>query len=125
MVIMVRVYYRMYITYTLTGFLFDLDQSNVDRDIEKIEGLIKQCLSIPQKLYNVTKRLKAKKKIEKYFPGFMAFTDGTEQPIPRPAKNKIKEDYSTPARKEAHRQEPVYSKPKRMDNLQDKTQTKR
>ena len=27
------VYYRLYITYTLSGFLFDLDQSNVCRDI--------------------------------------------------------------------------------------------
>ena len=27
------VYYRLYITYTLSGFLFDLDQSNVYREI--------------------------------------------------------------------------------------------
>jgi hypothetical protein len=52
------VYYRLYITYTLTGFLFDLDQSNVLKDIEKIEGLMRSCLPIPQKLYNITKRLK-------------------------------------------------------------------
>jgi hypothetical protein len=30
-------YYRLYITYTLDGFLFDLDQSNICRDIQKIE----------------------------------------------------------------------------------------
>ena len=41
-VIMVLVYYRLYITYTLMEFLFGLDQSNVCRDIEKIEGLIRQ-----------------------------------------------------------------------------------
>jgi len=35
-IIMVLVYYRLYITYTLAGFLFDLDQSNVCRDIKKI-----------------------------------------------------------------------------------------
>ncbi len=28
---MVLVYYRLYITYTLAGFLFDLDQSNICR----------------------------------------------------------------------------------------------
>ena len=33
------VYYRLYITYTLTGFLFDLDQSNICRDIQKIERI--------------------------------------------------------------------------------------
>lgn len=89
MVIMVLVYYRLYITYTLTGFLFDLDQSNICRDIQKIEGLIRSCLPIPQKLYNVTRRLKTKEEVEEYFPGFMAFTDCSEQPIPRP-KNWIR-----------------------------------
>ncbi len=41
------VYYRLYITYTLTGFLFDLDQSTICRNIQKIEGLIRKCLPIP------------------------------------------------------------------------------
>ena len=31
--LMLLVYYRLYITYTLSGFLFDLDQSNICRDI--------------------------------------------------------------------------------------------
>ena len=72
-VIMVLVYYRLYITYTLTEFLFGLDQSNVCRCIQKIEGLIRQCLPIPQKLYKLTKRLKTKEEVEQHFPGFMAF----------------------------------------------------
>ena len=54
------VYYRLYITYTLAdGFLFDLDQSNTCRNIQKIEKLIRrECLPIPQKIYRITKRLK-------------------------------------------------------------------
>ena len=40
--LMILVYYRLYITYTLTGFLFDLDQSNICRDIQKIESLIRK-----------------------------------------------------------------------------------
>ena len=39
--IMLIVYYRLYITYTLAGFLFDLDQSNICRDIQKIEEFAK------------------------------------------------------------------------------------
>ena len=36
--LMILVYYRLYITYTLAGFLFDLDQkSNFCKDIQKIE----------------------------------------------------------------------------------------
>ena len=58
--LMILVYYRLYITYSLAvGFLFDLDQkSNVCRDIQKIEGLVRQCVPIPQKTYNIIKRLK-------------------------------------------------------------------
>ncbi len=55
--LMVLVYYRLYITYTLAGFLFDLDQSNICRDIQKIEELVRKCLPIPQKIYRMTKRL--------------------------------------------------------------------
>jgi hypothetical protein len=81
--LMLLVYYRLYITYTLAvGFLFDLDQkSNVCRDIQKIESLIRKCIPIPQKIYQITKRLKTPEEVEKYFPGFMAFTDCTEQQI--------------------------------------------
>jgi hypothetical protein len=89
--LMLLIYYRLYITYTLAGFLFDLDQSNICRDIQKIEGLIRKCVPLPQKLYNITKRLQTPEEVEKYFPGFMAFIDSTEQQIPRPIDNKIRE----------------------------------
>ncbi|MDQ6722654.1 MAG: transposase family protein [Thermoproteota archaeon] len=41
------VYYCLYITDTLAGFLFDLDPSNVCRDIQNIKGLIRQCVPFP------------------------------------------------------------------------------
>src|SRR5690349_62762 len=93
---MLLVYYLFYITYTPTGFLlFDLDQSSICRDIQKIEKLIRQCLPFPQKIYNITKRLKTLDEVEKYFPGFLAFIDCTEQEIPRPVdKKRIKTFYS-------------------------------
>ena len=40
--LMLLIYYRLYITYTLSGFLFDLDQSNICRDIQKIEQLVRK-----------------------------------------------------------------------------------
>ncbi len=91
--LMLLVYYRLYITYTLAGFLFDLDQSNICRDIQKIESLIRQCVPIPQKTYNITKRLKTPEAVEKYFPGFIAFTDCTEQQIPRPVDRERRKMY--------------------------------
>lgn len=91
--IMLLIYYRLYITYTLAGFLFDLDQSNICRDIQKIDTLIRQCLPIPEKFCNITKRLKTPEEVETYFPGFLAFIDSTEQQIPRPVDKERRKMY--------------------------------
>jgi hypothetical protein len=93
--LMLLVYYKLYITHTLAGFLFDLDQSNVHRDIRYMEPIVKSCIPLPQKLYNVTRRLRTVEEVEIYFPGFKAFIDSTEQEIPRPIdKTRRKEYYS-------------------------------
>jgi hypothetical protein len=47
----------------------------------------------------VAKRLKTKEEIEQYFPGYLAFVDCTEQPIPRPAKNRLRQTYYSGNRK--------------------------
>ena len=92
--LMLLVYYRLYITYTLSGFLFDLDQSSICRDIQNIESLVRKCLPIPQKIYDISKkRLRTPDEVEQYFPGFLAFIDSTEQQIPRPVDNKRRKAY--------------------------------
>ena len=63
------------------------------RDIQKIESLVRQCVPIPQKIYNITKRLKTPDEVERYFPGFLSFIDSTEQQIPRPVDKKRKKIY--------------------------------
>jgi hypothetical protein len=85
-------YYHLYITYTLADFLFDTDQSNIYRDIQKIEKLIRKCVPIPQKICKITKRWKmTPEEVEKYFPSFLVCMDYTKQSIPRPVdKNKRK-----------------------------------
>jgi DDE superfamily endonuclease/Helix-turn-helix of DDE superfamily endonuclease len=87
------VYYRLYITYTLSGFLFDLDQSNVCRDICMLEPLVKLCIPLPKKLYKRTRRLRTTDEVEEYFPGFKAFIDSSEQEIPRPKNKRRKKSY--------------------------------
>jgi len=75
--LMLLVYYRLYITFTLSGFLFDLDQSNVCRDICMLEPLVKLCIPLPKKLYKCVKKLI--EEVDEYFPGFKAFIDSAEQ----------------------------------------------
>ena len=102
--LMLLVYYRLYITYALSGFLFDLDQSNVYRDISIIEPLVKWCVPLQKKLYKRTGRrgrLRTIEEVEEYFPGFKAFIDSTEQEIPRP-KNKRKRKSYYSGKKKRH-----------------------
>jgi hypothetical protein len=86
---MFLIYYRLYITSTLTGFLFDLDQSNVLKDIRKLEFHLKEILPTPKKLHNKIKRLQTLEEIEEVLPELCTYIDATEQEIPRP-KNKHK-----------------------------------
>ena len=99
--LMLLVYYRLYITYALSGFLFDLDQSNVFRDLNILESLLKECIPLPKKIYKRTRRLRTIDEVEQYFPGFKAFIDSTEQEIPRP-KNKRKRKSYYSGRKRKH-----------------------
>ncbi len=57
---------------------------------------------MPQKIYNITKRLKTPDEVEKYFPGSIAFIDCTEQPIPRPANKRKKKMYYFLGKKKKH-----------------------
>ena len=52
-------------------------------------------MSIPQKIYKITKRLLTPEELEEYFPGFLTFIDSTEQQIPRPVDDeRLKRYYS-------------------------------
>jgi len=53
--------------------------SDTCRDVQKTEMLVRQCLPpIPQKIYNITKRLKTLQEIKKYFTGVMSFIDSKD-----------------------------------------------
>ena len=95
------IYYRLYITSTLTGVLFELDQSNVLKDTRKLEPLIKDVLPTPKKLHDKAKRLQTLQEIEAMFPELKAFLDATEQEIPRP-KNKHKRKTHYSGKKKRH-----------------------
>jgi hypothetical protein len=60
--LMFLIYYRLYITSTLTGFLFDLDQSNVLKDIRKLELHLKKVLPTQR---NFTTKLDAYKQLKR------------------------------------------------------------
>src|SRR4030043_2203091 len=93
--LMLLLYYHMYPSSTLLGYLFCLSQTGVLKDIRKLEPLVREILPLPRKQYDKVRRLQSIDEIEAMFPGFKAFLDATEQEIPRPKnKRKRKTHYS-------------------------------
>lgn len=94
-ILMLLMYYRMYTTYDMLGMIFDLDKSNVARNIRYLEPAVKQSIPIPAKKYADSKKLKTIQELQQFFPDLIAITDGTEQQIPRPKdRKKRKTHYS-------------------------------
>jgi DDE superfamily endonuclease/Helix-turn-helix of DDE superfamily endonuclease len=98
--LMLLVYYRLYITSTLAGFLFDIDHSTVLRDTHILEPPLRECLPLPKKV--LTRRLRTIEEVEEFFPGFKAFIDSTEQEIPRPKKDAKKRKTHYSGKKRRH-----------------------
>ena len=75
-----------------------MQQSTVQRySKDRLLNMIRQCVPIPYKTYNITKRLKTPSRgCREYFPGFLAFIDPStiEQQIPRPVDKYKKKRYN-------------------------------
>ena len=99
--LMLLTYYRLYATSTLLGFLFDLGQTNVLKDIRMIEPIVRESLPLPKKVYQRVRKLRTIEEIEELFPGFKALIDATEQEIPRP-KNAVKRKSHYSGKRQRH-----------------------
>jgi len=92
---MLLMYHRLYVSSILLGFLLDLGQTNVLKNIRMLEPLVREVLPLPRKLHRRAGRLGTLDEVEALFPGFKAFLDATEQEIPRPKdKGKRRTHYS-------------------------------
>jgi len=91
--LMALMYYRLYVVNELLGYLFDLDQSTISRDVKYIEPVIKNCIPIPEKMTKRTKRIGTIEELLEMFPEMKAFLDATEQEIPRPKNKRRRKNY--------------------------------
>jgi hypothetical protein len=93
--LMLLLYYHMYTSSTLLGYLFGVSQTSVLKTIRKLEPLVSEVLPLPKKEHDKVRKIETVDEIEAMFPGSKAFLDATEQEIPRPkAKHKRKTHYS-------------------------------
>ncbi len=85
----------MYTTYDMLEMIFDLDKSNVMRNIKYLDPAVKKSIPIPSKLYADSKKINSMQQLQEFSPELIAMIHGTKQPIPRPKdKRKRKTHYS-------------------------------
>jgi hypothetical protein len=98
-VLVVLMYYRLYLTQMLLGYLFNLDDSNVSRLISKLRPLLLEVLPLPAQetvLFAQAKRISSLEELLEKHPEFKeVLIDATEQEIQKPQdKQKRQDKYS-------------------------------
>ena len=98
-VLVVLLYYRLYLTQLLLGYLFNLDDSNVSRLISKLRPLLLEVLPLPAQetvLFAQAKRISSLEELLEKHPEFKeVLIDATAQEIQKPQdKQKRKDKYS-------------------------------
>ncbi len=108
--VLTLIYYRLYLTQVLLGYLFDLDDSNVSRVVSRLRPLLLEVLPLPvrETLLFAGDEQKPRKRIatlDELFhkhPEFKeVLIDATEQEIPKP-KDKQKRKGSYSGKKKRH-----------------------
>lgn len=96
----ILLYFKCYPTMDILGIIFNLDRSNVQRNIQKLTLILEKTLG--KKLSLPKRRISSLKEFFKAFPDIKdAFINGTERPIQRPKhQEKQKRHYS--GKKKAH-----------------------
>jgi hypothetical protein len=91
--LMAMIWLRIYPTYDVLGFLFDLDKSNIGRNLQGILAVLQPELGDQIQWPDKSQR---KRKLDKFmqdFPDVVAIVDATEQPIQRPKDAETQKTY--------------------------------
>ncbi len=107
--LVMRIYYRTYVTQDFLGFLFGIDKGTACRIIQEIALLLTGIFRIPEKKVEVSEDEIAE-----------AFVDGTEQPINRPKKKQRRSFSGKKKRHTVKHQVIVVRKKKRRGRKQQK-----
>lgn len=101
--LMTLCYHRLYLSYALLGYLFDLDPSNLCRNMRELRLLIEAVLPNPKrvlaKVVETSRRISTPEELFRQFPDLKTIIDATEQPIQRPQDKKKRDAHYSGRRK--------------------------
>lgn len=82
--LMAMIWLRIYPTYDVLGFLFELDKSNIGRNLETILAVLRDALGDEIQWPDKSQRQRKMDDFMQDFPDVVAIVDATEQPTQRP-----------------------------------------
>lgn len=91
--LMAMIWLRIYPTYDVLGFLFDLDKSNISRNLQGILAVLEQELGDDIQWPDENQRKRKLSQFMQDFPDVVAIVDATEQPTQRPKDNETQKRY--------------------------------
>lgn len=113
--LMALCYHRLYLTQSLLGYLFDLAESNVCRNIQELRPSLTTVLPVPERLLSrvvdTAKRIGTIEEFAKKFPDLKAIVDATEQPVQRPQEKKKRDAHYSGRRKRMTKKRQVTTTP--------------
>ncbi len=83
-------FYKTHVSQDVAGAVFGVGQASVSRSIGLTEPLPKQCLPIPEKIYEGAGSISS---VEELFPGMEYMTDASEQQIGRPRRRDMERSH--------------------------------
>jgi len=82
--VMSLMWIRLYVSYSILGYMFDLDESNVYRNIKMLLPLLRDHLPLPERLRPDLGKIESIGELQRYYPELLSIVDATEQPVRRP-----------------------------------------
>ena len=73
--------------------LFGISQGSISTNIGKMIPIIRECLPVPQKLYWQARKAATVEELNELFPGLVALTDASEQPVQQPMRADMEESH--------------------------------
>lgn len=92
-VLMCLVHLRLNLTVAVMGYLFDLDQANISRNLVQMRGFLNRHLPKSPRIKAAQGKINSLEELYRLYPDLKAIVDGTEQPIQRPQDSEKQKSY--------------------------------
>ena len=91
--LMAMIWLRVYPTYDVLGFIFDLDKSNICRNLKGVLAVLREQLGDEVAWPDKTRRKQKMDQFMQEFPDVAAIVDATEQPTRRPKDPEVQKSH--------------------------------